>query len=179
MSFDRHPFWNGPPDLMFVHMQDQVFHHKKQTALQALNGNQLQQALELYTEALQIAQTLPHLFSEIPKILTNRSLVYYRQGKFQLALHEANHSINVNRLWIKGYWRAAKAHKELGQVDFALDAAIGGYNVSVNQNQEEEIISFLVEIVSIIITLRHDPKNLLENSEILTGSIQTQRKLLQ
>lgn len=86
---------------MFVHMQDQVFHHKKQTALQALDGNQLQQALELYTEALQIAQTLPHLFSEIPKILTNRSLVYYRQGKFQLALHEANHSINVNRLWIK------------------------------------------------------------------------------
>lgn len=54
----------------------------------------------------------------------------------------------------QGYWRAAKAHKELGQVDFALDAAIGGYNVSVNQNQEEEIISFLVEIVSIIITLR-------------------------
>nr|XP_034304939.1 uncharacterized protein LOC105330431 [Crassostrea gigas]XP_034304942.1 uncharacterized protein LOC105330431 [Crassostrea gigas]XP_034304948.1 uncharacterized protein LOC105330431 [Crassostrea gigas]XP_034304950.1 uncharacterized protein LOC105330431 [Crassostrea gigas] len=179
MSFDRHPFWNGPPDLMFVHMQDQVFHHKKQTALRALNGNQLQQALELYTEALQIAQTLPHLFSEIPKILSNRSLVYYRQGKFQLAIYEANHSINVNRLWIKGYWRAAKAHKELGQVDFALDAAIGGYNVSVNQNQEEEIISFLVEIVSIIITLRHDPKNLLENSEILTGSIQTQRKLLQ
>lgn len=86
---------------MFVHMQDQVFHHKKQAAQQALNNNQLQQALELYTEALQIAQTLPHLFSEIPKILSNRSLVYYRQGKFQLAIYEANHSINVNRLWIK------------------------------------------------------------------------------
>lgn len=37
---------------MFVHMQDQVFHHKKQAAQQALNNNQLQQALELYTEAL-------------------------------------------------------------------------------------------------------------------------------
>lgn len=60
------------------------------------------------------------------------------------------HTIGITQ----GYWRAAKAHKELGQVDFALDAAIGGYNVSVNQNQEEEIISFLVEIVSIIITLR-------------------------
>lgn len=86
---------------MFVHMQSQAFHHKKQTAQQALNGNQLQQAIELYTEALQIAQTLPHLFPEIPKILSNRSLVYFKQGKFQLALNEANHRINVNRLWIK------------------------------------------------------------------------------
>lgn len=54
----------------------------------------------------------------------------------------------------QGYWRAVQAHKELRQVDCALDAAIGGYNVSVSQEQEEEIISFLVEIVSIIITLR-------------------------
>lgn len=86
---------------MFVHMQDQVFHHKKQAAQQALNNNQLQQALELYTEALQIAQTLPHLFPEILKILSNRSLVYYRQGKFQPALEDANQSINMNPLWIK------------------------------------------------------------------------------
>lgn len=55
---------------------------------------------------------------------------------------------------IQGYWRAAQAHKELRQVDFALSAIINGYNVAVSQEQEEEIISFLVEIVSIIITLR-------------------------
>lgn len=86
---------------MFIHMQTQVFHHKKQTAQQALNGNRLQQALELYTEALQIAQTLPHLFPEIPKILSNRSLVYYRQRKFKPALDDANLSINLDPLWIK------------------------------------------------------------------------------
>ena len=86
---------------MFVHMQTQVFHHMKQAAQQALNGKRLQQALELYTEALQIAQTLPHLFPEIPIILTNRSLVYYRQGEFQLALADANHCVMQNPLWIK------------------------------------------------------------------------------
>lgn len=54
----------------------------------------------------------------------------------------------------QGYWRAAQAHKKLGQVDCALDCIIRGYNVSVTQDQEEEIFRFLVEIVLIIITLR-------------------------
>lgn len=35
-----------------------------------------------------------------------------------------------------------------------MSAIINGYNVAVSQEQEEEIISFLVEIVSIIVTLR-------------------------
>lgn len=81
---------------MFLHMQAQVFHHKKQTAQKALNNNLLQQALELYTEALQIAETLPDLFPEIPKILSNRSLVYYK-----LALDDANRSTNLDPFEIK------------------------------------------------------------------------------
>lgn len=54
----------------------------------------------------------------------------------------------------QGYWRAAQVHKKLGEVNCALDCIIRGYNVSVSQDQEEEILRFLVEIVSIIITLR-------------------------
>lgn len=36
----------------------------------------------------------------------------------------------------------------------ALDAAIGGYNVAESQELEEEVLSFLTEIVTIIVVFR-------------------------
>lgn len=98
---------------MSLHMQTQVFNHKKQAALQALNNNRLQQALELYTEALQIAETLPHLCPQIPKILSNRSLVYYK-----LALDDANMSTNLDPFEIK------VRHTETSAVSHHLSTSI-------------------------------------------------------
>ena len=86
---------------MFLHVQTQIFHHKKQEAQQALNENLLQQAVELYTEALNITQLLPHLYQEVPKVLSNRSLVFYRQKKFHQALEDANLCVQLSPVWIK------------------------------------------------------------------------------
>ncbi|XP_061181485.1 TPR and ankyrin repeat-containing protein 1-like [Saccostrea echinata] len=177
--YGRPPYWNRPPDPMFLHRETQRFHQMKQEAQQALNKNRLRQAAALYTEALQIAQAFPHLMQEMPKILSNRSLVFYRQREWKRALDDANASIQIDPLWIKGYWRAAQANKELKQLGTALDASIGGYNVALSQGQEEEVISFLAEIVTIIVSLRYDPNHVLEAAEIHPGSIQNQRKLLQ
>ncbi|XP_062597185.1 TPR and ankyrin repeat-containing protein 1-like [Saccostrea cucullata] len=164
---------------MFLHRETQRFYQMKQEAQQALNKNRLRQAAGLYTEALHMAQAFPHLMHEIPKLLSNRSLVFYRQRDWRRAVDDANASIQIDPLWIKGYWRAAQANKELKQLGSALDAILGGYNVALSQGQEEEVVSFLAEIVTIIVSLRNDPNRVLETTEIHAGSIQNQRKLLQ
>ena len=61
----------------------------------------------------------------------------------------------------QGYWRAAQAHKGLKQVKNALDATIAGYGVSLSQDQEDDLLSFLVEIVTTIISLRREWKILI------------------
>jgi tetratricopeptide (TPR) repeat protein len=86
---------------MFLHHQTQIFHHMKQQAQEALNGNRLQQAVEFYTEALRLAQTFPHLLQEMPKILSNRSLVFFKQRDLTKALDDANASIQLDPSWVK------------------------------------------------------------------------------
>ena len=79
-----------------------------------------QEATECYTAAL-LLDPLNHA------ILSNRSLTFYRQGKLDEALNDANKCIEVAPDFAKGYLRKATALNRLALYIEAMGAAEEGY----------------------------------------------------
>lgn len=94
----------------------------KQRGNAALKSGDLEKAIELYTQGLQRCENFvaasngEERFDEQQvALLTNRAQVYFRKGKFEQALQDAEKSLQVDEHWAKGYLWKARALKELGQ----------------------------------------------------------------
>lgn len=74
----------------------------KDNAEQNLRRGSLSEALNLYNGALtHCNMNSPILQDEVPKILSNRSLVFSKMGNFELALTDAGQCMEIFPYWAK------------------------------------------------------------------------------
>ena len=64
--------------------------------------------------------------SELAKLLANRSAAYGRLGNLEAALADGKRAVEIDPSYIKGYFRATKAHMALGQFHQASSTASEG-----------------------------------------------------
>ena len=74
---------------------------KKRDAQIALNKNQLNRALTLYSEALEIAEYHFPGHEEIPKLLSNRALVFLKRRQFHEAIRDSSRCCESYPHWVK------------------------------------------------------------------------------
>lgn len=71
------------------------------------------QAIELYTKAIEVDPTVAVYYG-------NRSFAYLKTECFGYALTDASKAIELDRNYVKGYYRRAAAHMSLGKFKLAL-----------------------------------------------------------
>ncbi len=81
---------------------------------------QLDQAVELYSKALELSPTGY-------VALSNRSLALYKLEKYELALEDADKCTQINAKWAKGHLRRAAALCALGRFKEAKEACVLGF----------------------------------------------------
>lgn len=74
---------------IFVSVLSAIFYQQKIEAETNLQQGRYDEALEGYSRALEMAQKSQLLHEEIPKMLCNRSMVYYRMGKYEKAVEDS------------------------------------------------------------------------------------------
>ena len=79
-------------------------------------------AVKCYSGAIE-ADSEP---SKLAKLLANRSAAYGRLGNLEAALADGKRAVEIEPSYIKGYFRATKAHMALGQFHRASSAASEG-----------------------------------------------------
>jgi hypothetical protein len=85
-----------------VHMARMQLQWFKDQAEQNLRSGRLSDAFNLYNGALNHCNmNAPVLQDEVPKLLSNRSLVLTKIGNFELALADAMHCIEMSPYWAK------------------------------------------------------------------------------
>ncbi|KAK3102697.1 hypothetical protein FSP39_013218 [Pinctada imbricata] len=136
-NFPPPPFnpFTPPPEFIMQMLFSEML-QKKHEAQAALNRNQLPRALSLYSDALNIAQNNFPGHDEIPKLLSNRAL---------------------------GYWRCAQAYKGLNDHYSALNILVLGLAMCTKENVVEEKVTFLAEIVSTVMQVSDDPNDCLDS----------------
>lgn len=93
----------------------------------------LDQAIELYTKALEL--------SPIGYVaLSNRSLAFYKLEKYEQALEDADKCTQVNGRWAKGHLRRAAALIALGRFKEAKKACVVGFSL-----QEQRLCDLIVD----------------------------------
>ena len=73
--------------------------------------------------------------SELAKLLANRSAAYGRLGNLEAALADGKRAVEIDPSYIKGYFRATKAHMALGQ--FRRASAVASEGLSRAPDNEE------------------------------------------
>ena len=72
---------------------------------------------------------------ELAKLLANRSAAYGRLGNLEAALADGKRAVEIDPSYIKGYFRATKAHMALGQ--FRRASAVASEGLSRAPDNEE------------------------------------------
>ncbi len=72
-----------------------------------------EQAIELYTRAIEIDQDEPSYYG-------NRSIAYLKEELYGAALEDASKAIELDKAYVKGYYRRATANMALGKFKLAL-----------------------------------------------------------
>ena len=94
---------------------------KKEEGNAAFKRKQFQQAVDSYTDAIDLD---PHQ----AEYHSNRSLVYDKQARFSEALEDAETAIKVDPYFAKGYVRKATALDHMGQNRAAVVALVTGFD---------------------------------------------------
>ena len=90
---------------------------------QAFRGQDFQEAIALYTQALELADT------ETSKtLLSNRSAAYAASGNFRAALDDATRCEEVAPTWPKSLFRRGVALRGLKRFDMAISAFAQGHD---------------------------------------------------
>lgn len=85
-----------------AHMARMQLQWYKDNAEENLLRGSLSEALNLYNGALtHCNMNSPILQDEVPKILSNRSLVFSKMGNFELALTDAGQCMEIVPYWAK------------------------------------------------------------------------------
>lgn len=77
-------------------------------------------------------------------LYSNRSAVFLNLGNYQSALDDALKAIELDRTYVKGYYRAACAYYELGQYD--KSSAILNSNEQTVKEIEDEVLELTARI---------------------------------
>lgn len=94
----------------------------------ALAQNNFEEAIKYYTEAINLDSGNHVLYS-------NRSAAYAKANKYDLALQDAEKTVQLKPDWGKGYSRQGAALSFLGKVDEAIAAYEKGITVDPNNAQ--------------------------------------------
>ncbi|XP_055917959.1 stress-induced-phosphoprotein 1 [Eupeodes corollae] len=121
----------------------------KEKGNKALNQDRFDEAIEAYTEAINLDGNNHVLYS-------NRSAAYAKAGKFELALADAEKTIEINPTWPKGYSRKGSAHAGLNNFPEAFEAYSEGLkhdpqNAMLLQGRQEiqtALISYMTRNMS-------------------------------
>ena len=85
----------------------------KQQGNAAFAAKKYEEAIELFTKAIEVSETPNHVF------YSNRSACYASLKKYKEALNDATECVKINPSWPKGYTRMGAAHLGLGDLDEA------------------------------------------------------------
>ncbi|KAK7791724.1 hypothetical protein R5R35_009373 [Gryllus longicercus] len=85
----------------------------KEDANQCFNNQDFNQAIELYAKAIELNPNVAVYYA-------NRSFAYLKTECFGYALTDADKSIEIDKSYVKGYYRRAAAHMSLGKFKMAL-----------------------------------------------------------
>lgn len=89
----------------------------------ALAANNFEEAIKIYSEAIKLDEKNHVLYS-------NRSAAYAKAYKYDLALRDAEKTVEVKPDWPKGYSRKGTALAYLGRLDDAIATYEKGLQVS-------------------------------------------------
>ncbi|XP_071114199.1 TPR and ankyrin repeat-containing protein 1-like [Haliotis cracherodii] len=112
---------------------------------EAMEGNNLYDALRWYKNAISLAETVPSLNEELAKLHSNCSLVNYRLGLYKDALTAAHVCVTCDRTFYKGYWKMGQCYEALGDMKESLKIYIQGLNGA--KMSEDVKLKFLVRII--------------------------------
>ncbi|CAL4073874.1 unnamed protein product, partial [Meganyctiphanes norvegica] len=90
-----------------------IANHFKRHAVGCRKEQQYDQAIELYSSAIELDDSVAIYYG-------NRSLAYLRTECFGYALNDATKALEMDKAYIKGYYRRASAHMSLGKFKLAL-----------------------------------------------------------
>jgi len=97
-----------------------TFEELKDLGNKCYKKGEFELSLEFYSKALEISPDNHVIFS-------NKSLVFHKLEKHDLALEEAEKSIESNKIWAKGYLRKASALNALGRFEEAKESCVSGF----------------------------------------------------
>ena len=90
------------------------------------------EAVKCYSGGIEADSAEPF---ELAKLLANRSAAYGRLGNLEAALADGKRAVEIDPSYIKGYFRATKAHMALGQ--FRRASAVASEGLSRAPDNEE------------------------------------------
>lgn len=100
----------------------------------ALAENKFEDAIKYYTEAINLDNTNHVLYS-------NRSAAYAKANKYDLALKDAEKTVEIKPDWAKGYSRKGSALAYLGRLDESIKAYEDGLKFDPNNKQLQDGLS--------------------------------------
>jgi len=107
----------------------------KEKGNQAFKLGKFQEAVEFYTDAIKLSK------SEIHVLYSNRSAAFAANGDYKQAIEDAQHCIDINPSWFKGYFRLGKAF--LTALDF--DSAYSSFLKGIKLDPKNEELRKLIE----------------------------------
>ncbi|XP_033726508.1 TPR and ankyrin repeat-containing protein 1-like [Pecten maximus] len=170
-QWNRSHFAPPPPGLQDVFPEVILMEHLSQlkaNAQSCVDKQMYEQAIRIYSQIMGIVAQIPQLcLDELPKALSNRSLVLAKIGDFRGAFHDAHKCTVEFPRWPKGHWRAAMALKGLKDNYASLQHLRDGFNLCISLDPEDrETVNFMVETINTVCSLKDDPADLLSTLEV-------------
>jgi len=89
---------------------------------EAFKRKKFQDAVERYSEAINLYTKVDSKHIDIPAVLANRAMCHIKTKSYELALQDSDVCCNLKPTWFKGYYRRAEAYLGLGDYENAEKA---------------------------------------------------------
>ena len=92
----------------------------RERANEAFKSKDYEKAIELYTEALKEGKEEEYV------ILSNRAAAFLAKDRKDEAERDARHAIEIEKSYLKGYYRLCKTLEAKGKINESIDVALNG-----------------------------------------------------